>query len=686
MVRKRTKHRLRSDSFWDSFVFKYGSKLLLGLVVVVIFLTLVQCTIKKPESPVWNTKFTIPAVNRTYGMEELIRKMDQEGIGIDSSGMVTYSITKDLDTIQLEEDLLSTADLSYTASENVGTVRIGPPSVDPVSISLASISGLASSLPGDSAGVDSLSFNLYNDMPTITTFSSADVANGEFAVVVDNNLGISLDTVIVQIYDVVNAAVVATDTFPQPIASGSTASLSIALSGQSISNSFRVDEHCYTTGGVVDSASTRYVGTDVVFADSLEVFSAVAEIPALTRDFSEQVDLAETNRIDTAGLSGGSLNLSIVNATELNADLTITIPDIVSQGGQALTVDQAVPPRQNTIVNVDLSGYRLVPRDVTVPQNIDINVTASTPGTAPQQVQVNQSDSFFVSADLTSLTFDYVNGVFDSVSANFAGTEHEIDVPTGFDSLELVSAIITLEIENGVNLPGHLDLLLNGDNGKQLNFSGDIAAGGRDSATWSSLSNNSVTDFLSPIPSRITASGTAVFGDEVYQGTVYGDDYVFGRVKIHAPLEVIINESHIETDIESKKIDQDDMDIITDHVLEGRFVYNIINHLPLGARINFFFSGDSATLYANPELRIDSVFITAAPVSLDGLVSDTASTGYQEIYLDSADIKVLNNDTLYIGQEIILESSNGQTVKLTQDDYLTVIGRIEVNYRFDGEF
>ena len=602
MARKRTRRRYSSGNFWESLVFKFGSKFLFGLLIVVIFLTLAQCTIKKPESPVWNTKLTIPAVNRTYGMAELIRKIDQEGIGIDSSGMVVYSITKDLDTVQLEQDLLTTSDLSYSASARVGTVLIGPPSVDPVTISIAAISGLANSLPGDSADVAPVSFDLYNNMPTISTFSSAEVANGSFDIVVDNNLGISLDTVIVQIYDVVNAAVVATDTFPQPISSGSTGTLPISLDSQSISNSFRIDEHCYTTGGLVDSVSTRYVTTDLVFTDSLEVLSAVAEIPALTRDFSEQIQLAETDRIDTAAFSSGNLNLSILNATNLSVDLTITIPDVVSPGGQPLTVDQPVSARQNTVVNVALSGYRLAPSDVTVPQEIEINVTAATPGTAPQQVQVNQSDSFFVNADLTSLTFAYVTGVFDSVTADFAGIEQEIDVPTGFDALELMTATMTLEIENSINLSGRLSLQLDGDNGKQLHFSGDIAAGAKDSTTWSSLSDSSVADFLSPIPSRITASGTAVLGDGISQGTVYHDDYLFGWVRIHAPLEVIVNESHIEVEIESESIDQDDIDLITEHVLEGRFIYNIINHLPLGARFNFFFSGDSLTLL--PSLSI----------------------------------------------------------------------------------
>ena len=82
---------------------------------------------------------------------------------------------------------------------------------------------------------------------------------------------------------------------------------------------------------------------------------------------------------------------------------------------------------------------------------------------------------------------------------------------------------------------------------------------------------------------------------------------------------------------------------------------------------------------------VNEISVAAAPTT-GSLASDTASTGYQTITIDSTDLQVLKNDPLYIGTEIILEDSNGQPVKLTNNDYLTVQGRIEVEYRFDGEF
>ncbi|MCK4371958.1 MAG: hypothetical protein KAW61_02375, partial [candidate division Zixibacteria bacterium] len=233
---------------------------------------------------------------------------------------------------------------------------------------------------------------------------------------------------------------------------------------------------------------------------------------------------------------------------------------------------------------------------------------------------------------------------------------------------------------------GYLDIQLVGDNGKNLALTGDIEAGSSSQPVTTTITNSDIADFISPLPSHVEAGGTVTFGDGVTQATVTVDDFVFTRVGIMAPMEMIIHESLIETDIEREEIDQEDIDAVTEHVVEAGFVYNIVNHLPLGASIEIFLGPDSATLYTNPGLTIGPLSIDAAPVSGAGLVIDTASTGYQEIMLSNADIQILKNETLYIGQELILQGTDGQSVRLIQSDYITVTGRFEVEYRFDGEF
>ncbi|MCK4607598.1 MAG: hypothetical protein KAU35_09910, partial [candidate division Zixibacteria bacterium] len=149
---------------------------------------------------------------------------------------------------------------------------------------------------------------------------------------------------------------------------------------------------------------------------------------------------------------------------------------------------------------------------------------------------------------------------------------------------------------------------------------------------------------------------------------------------------MIISETQIDTDTESETINQEDIDLITDHVIEISFIYDIVSHLPLGTSVKILLGGDSATLFAEPELSIGPLVIGAAPTdSITGLVSDTTSTGQQELVLTNEDIRILENDTLFIGQNLILLGSDGQRVKLTANDYLTITGRFEVEYHFDGE-
>lgn len=662
------------DSFWVSVASKFG----LGLIVIVMFLTLVQCSIKKPEAPSWNTQFTLPVINRTYPMEELVRKIDQEGIRIDEDSNVVYSFSDDIDTVRLDNDNLSTDDLSYSVAQPVGVIQLDPPVVDPVRTDYVDIVGLAA------GAVPPTDFEIISDLPAIDNYQEATIASALLWVVVDNNLGLDLDQVDVTLRDVTRGEVIGVQSIPGGVPSGSIDSLSFLLDGRTISNEFEVESDCHTPGGTVLSASDKDLVVSIRFDDDLTVSSGVAKIPSMSREFDQQVELGESDPVYRARLSNGQLQLTVSNNTTLDATLEIILPDLVLND-QPLTLTRPVAPNSSDQVWVDIAGYDLVPTDSTVPQQITIDVTASLPGSGDDMVPVDENDDFAVTASLTGLQFSSVTGRFAATSATFDPTTQTIDVPKGFDQIELQRAIVTLEVENHVNMAGTVDLVLTGDNGKSHNFTGGIDAGTPFGATVSLVIDSTVADFLSPLPSQIDIAGSATFGDGVTVSTVNADDFVYARVHILAPLEFVLGETQIEADIESEKINQDDIDIVTDHVIEARFVYTITNHLPLGVDISILLGGDSTTLMSSPELTIGGLSVNAAPV-IAGLVSDTVTTGEQTIVLTSDDIQVLKNDTLYIGQEIILHSSNGEVVRLTNNDWLRVDGYLQIEYRFDGEF
>ena len=188
-----------SDSFIDSFLFKFSTKLLLGIVVVLTFLTLSQCTIKKPEAPTWETQFVVPVINRTYYMEEIIEKIGEGNLQIDDSGYVVFSITEELDTVNIDPENLSTDDLSFSVNKELGPIDIDAPAIDPVFLSLSGLSGYGVSLPGDSAIIPDTTFEVTSGMPGITTFSTATFSQGQVNIVIANALGITLDNIIVDL-------------------------------------------------------------------------------------------------------------------------------------------------------------------------------------------------------------------------------------------------------------------------------------------------------------------------------------------------------------------------------------------------------------------------------------------------------------------------------------------------------
>ena len=663
-------------------LFKFGTKLLLTAVVVVVALSLLQCTVKKPESPTWDTQLTLPLLNRTYPMSEIVDKMDQDGITIDSNSNVVFSINRDIDTVRLDADAMTTADLSYSLIQSLGQIDIPAPSIAPIVLDITQVAGLATFVPG---AIPATSFSITNSIPAISTWTSAGVSSGEAYVIVANNLGFAITADAVELWDIGYNRSIGSQAFPNPIPDGGVDSVLYDLSGTTISNQIQARITASTAGGLVLSTSGKTISTALRFTRDLTVGAATAEIPAVNLDFSDVLPLSESDAIYRATLSSGALQMSIANQTNVTTDFDITFPDL-RQNGIPLTLQRSVGPISSGSVNLDLSGYVLAPVDSTLPQEIQVLVAASVPASAPQQVTFDQSQEFIVSAGLSNLAFDTVTGVFASVGTTLAPSEHAIDVPDGFDSAQLVTAVLTLEIENGVQMAGQLDLTLLGSNGKTLNIVGTVDPATPSASVITQIVDTTVADFLSPMPSLITISGSTTFGDGVSEGSIRNGDFVHASVKIETPLELILPRTVIAPDIESEHINQDDFDPVTDHVIEARLVYNVINRLPIGATVNIYLSSDSATVVSNPEVSfIDEIFVVAAP-TVGGIASDTISTGYQTVVVDSLDVNILKNDTLYIATEIILEDTNGQPIKLTASDYLTLIGRLEVDYHFDGKF
>lgn len=685
MAKRRARRRPNEQSnFWESVVFKWGTKLFLGVLIVVVLLTVVQCSLESPEAPSWDTQLTVPLTNHQYGMDEILERIAQDGLSMDSAGVVSYSITEQLDTVYIDSAELRTPDLSYSVEKQLDDVNIALDPVGPVTVTAVDALNLGTGYPGDQTSVDPVGFTVSSEMPEIGTCDSMTVASGSATAIVYNNLGLDLDQANVRIFDRNKQDTVGWGTFTGGIAAGATDSATIPLVGQTFTNALDLIIIAHTPGGIMDQVSTRDIRSSIAF-DTLGASMAVAAVDPDTLDFSQQVTLDESGVIDTAVLTSGTLAVTLDNQTEMSATVVVEFPDFTGASG-ILKVERQIAAQSQTVVNLDLSEYQLVPADVVAPQLLAINCSAYMAGSGGQQVTVTPDDGFSVSADLTSLEFASVTGVFQNSTATFDNVHESIDLPTGFDQIELTSATLTLEVENGIDLPGSLDISMTGNNQKQLSLAGDIAARGSQLiSSVSTIVNTDVADFLSPIPTEFDVTGAVTLGGDGVRGTVRAGDFILGKVTFASPMEFVMNEATVSTDPERSEVDQGDIDMITDHVNELRLTYNIRNALPVGASVRLLVDPDSTHLTADSaDLVIDLAEVSAGTTT-GGLVTSASETGERQVILSNADVRILENPELFVATELMLAASNG-TVRVTGDNYIDVTARIEVDYRFDGEF
>jgi hypothetical protein len=685
MTRVKRKSEEKSEGLIHWLVFRFGLKLLMVGFITVVILTLAQCSIKKPEAPTWETHFSLPLINRTVGVEELLDNLNMDGLSIDSNGGVSFSLDQQLDSLVLDQSEFVTPDIEYAVSATLGVVSVPVSSSPPVYVSLNAINGLASGLPNDSAQVPAMRFDVFNNLDPIPDFSQAEIQTGQVSAFVHNALGVTLDIVIIDLYDLNQSIVIVRDTFPGPILPGMSDTLIFSLDGRTLSNNIRIHIDAHTTGGNVDSASTRGISSGIFFNGDITVTSAIAKVQSITKTFSQIAELAQSGRVDTASIVSGELNLTLVNATNLTADIQLTIPAIESNG-QPLVVSQAVAAQSSSLVRVPLGGKQLIPGGDSVPQFVAVNVQATCNGSGQTLVGVNETDSIHIDANFELVTFSSIVGSFDSIATTFTGLTQAVDVPAGFENMELTAATLTLEILSAIDQPGVLDITIDGSNQKQITLSGTIQPGTQAIPVISYITDGSVADFLSPIPASITISGGVIFGNSAYTSTMRPNDYAVASIKIDAPFEVRVNPTQISADIERTTINQEDIEPVKGNILETQFVYKIASHLPIGAGIDIYLGPDSATLFTNPQLVINAQPIAAGLMDTSGVVIDTISTGFQTVVLDSADFTIIENPILFVSPIITLQGSNGNIVKLSGNDYINIIGRIEVDYRFDGKF
>ncbi len=574
-----------------------------------------------------------------------------------------------MDTVAIEGSF-SIADAADTIAESLGVVQLNPFGGTQFSVDLNNY------VPLQLGVVPPMAFDITESLPPMGEFATITVESGYTLVTVVNDFGLDLDTVTVTLNDLQLGAPVTVYDIPGGIPAGDVRVDTVDLGGKTISNQLELAMHCHTPGATSFSTADKSLAATVSMPEGPRVSSATAQLPQVTREFSDAVSISSEHQVQSAVIGTGEVVLDIENNTNIPVNLAITLDD-VNDGTSPLVINRSISAGQTGQFIYDLAGYTIEPADQVVPQTLNVTVAAVIDSSGSQLVTFNAGDHISVSTGLRNLSLASIQGILAPTTAAFDNVQQEIEIPKGFDEVQLTSAVMYLEIENSVDIPGFFSLTIDGD-GRQKILSGTIAAGTPLSPTTTTIVEDDLADFLNPIPGMLTVSGNAVFGDGVTSGSINADDFITASVTIRSPLEMVVDSTMFDGDWESSDIDEGTVTDVVNNTSEATLHLTISNHLPVGMSAQVLLSGDSATLYSSPEVALGPMPVAAGNLSDDGTV-ESAVISEAVVKLDADEIQVLTNKPFWIGQIYTLHSSNGETVKFSPGDSFAVSGYIELD-------
>jgi hypothetical protein len=649
---------------------RIGSAALALILPIAVLLVTSGCSIEKPESPSWVTTWDIPIANKTYDIAELLEKIDDSSIITDSLGNPAFSITQSIDTIAVDDNL-TVAGLTVDLQDSLGAIDIEPPSDVEASTNISDF------LTINLGVVPPASFNYDQPLAALDRFSWVDVSAGTLDLTFYNGLEVDLDTFAVTIVDQSDMHVVGVATYTDGLDYLETETQSIDLSGQRISNDLSTTFDGHTPGGVLIYAGPQNLDATLSVPGSITVIAARAETPAINKNQTQMTALTDSTRVISSSISSGTLQFDISNYTQLPFTVDVLTSNFTNSGSP-LQINRQIAAMSVTQVNVDLAGYDFSPTDSGLSQYVEVDMSASAAASAPQQYTVSASDSLEIHADLSSITFASITGQIKPTSVTIDPIQQDVEIPEGLDQAHLTQAELRLNLYNNSTVEADVDLLIQGGgNSISINdrISGKSSPGDPAELTILSVDSQEISDFLNPPPDQITISGQAILNPDYAISTITASDNFYGELEIYSPFAFAISDTiSIDMDISDSEIDEDSRpDDFNETFRYGAIDVEFDNHLPLGLSLTLYIGiVPDSTLYDHPATLVLGPYALESGITDEnGHVVESVISNMSES-LDSDELSIFDNDTVYFAQMINLLPTDPAGVQVLGTDYVGI--------------
>ncbi len=613
-----------------------------ALFVVAALLTLAAgCEIPtEPKAPSWEVEFNIPLLDEWIDLIDLLDEDEFSSFGGDSLFFVEFE--ESLDPIGISDEI-SISGINQSVATSMGNFTVPAVPGQSVSIGLGLLLGAAPPV-GTIPLIPGFAVPAGTTVPFgsgFSGFSQVTIATGTMTVTVTNSSRLPFDPLGIRLLDDDAGAALILDidiTASGTLNHGDTRVLTPSLAGLTLSNNMTVEIYGTSLGGTnVTIDGTEAIDVQVAMSE-LTVSSATAEVGEIDFDFSDSVTLPNDVNITAATLASGTFTLTLDNQFDIPFELSIEMPNLTDGLGTPVAFILDTPAQSQVSDVSDLSGYTLMPTNAGIDsQIIELTVNVYSPGSSGLEVTLSASDSISVTAAMTDLILDSIQGILDSTTVDIAEETFDLASDSGNILDELRSVNLTdVELEftviHSIGFPASLSLTLIGEGGTPdpvtLVIDFPLSAGSVAMPDTSVLLLNkdtsTIVDFLNAFPETVRYSGSFTIGDGVTVGTVSTSATLQADLRFSLPLAFdIVSPIEIELDKEFQAdglFDSEDMPV---EFQEATLTYRLSSTLGLNLEAGFYTAVDSSLVYSDPEVSLVLALQYPAATASDTVITIT---------------------------------------------------------------
>ncbi len=650
------------------------------VIILLAYLFIFNCNIEKPAAPSWETTLRLPLMAKNIPMSDIIE--NEEYLHSDTAGIVHFIFNKKIDVFPVEDKLKLTPQKNEYFSE-IGVFSLGQPEQKYIDVTLEELYPDAASLQGESVIVPPFTINsITKNLSPYPNFEWVKIETGEIAITLTNHSDITLGKPLqFNIYDIASDELIGGIVFHDLIYPEESITRYIKLHGKRISSNLKIEilgKSVGSAGNVVQIDPAHLLSVNCELSE-LQVIEAVAFIPEQVFSGSSFLQITDSIAINHGKIKHGLIQFDATKSFPMNSLLEISIPALLDKSGQQFKEIIFLSTNNKNVRNIILDDFIVQSERARVGnQKIEMNWYA-TIDRSNEMVLIDQHDFIQVNTSTTEIIFDNVSGVLKTVKLEIAPLREKIKVFDELQSIQLQNAKVNVSVKSGVNFPAETDFIVKGTNdvGDTRNFTvkKKIPAASPNSIETTRIildkSNSNIIEFLNNLPQDVEVYGTVKLGDGVSGGTVTQNDFIEAMLEITAPLTISLNTQSLEAKIDTVKINSDIQEKIKNNLLFGEFFATVNNSIPLGASVYLNLSKTDSSVYSNPNLIVGPIEIGAATTDETGIATRPVQQ-VSNFILTKDDLKLFENQQLFMGLKIILPGTDNQIITITSSNFINV--------------